>query len=52
MEIKLLKTDLKPTSIIDFQKLNKDEELRKRTIKIIGCGLCNYKCKDCLISKF
>lgn len=34
-------------SKIDFKKLNSDLELGKHTIRIIGCGLCNYDCKNC-----
>lgn len=50
MDIEPLKVELMPKSKIDFKQINKDLELRKHTIRIIGCGLCNYNCKKCLWS--
>lgn len=55
MELKMniipLKVNLKPSGKIDFEKLNKDIELGKHTIRTIGCGLCNYNCKECYYGK-
>lgn len=32
---------------VDFKRLVEDFEKGKHTIKIIGCGLCNYNCNEC-----
>lgn len=47
MELKPVIVNLKHSSQINFEQLDKDIKLRKHTIKITSCGLCNYNCKEC-----
>lgn len=51
MNIEPLKVNLKPSSKINFEQLDKDIKLGKHTIRIISCGLCNYNCKECYYGK-
>lgn len=50
-----LQTELKPLSVKiekDIKKFSNDLQTKAVKIEFYGCGLCNFNCKNCIISNY